>query len=588
MPLIPEDTIAQVLDRTDIVEIVSNYVSLKKAGRNFKGLSPFNDEKTPSFVVSPDKQIFSCFSTGIGGNVVKFVMHVERMEFPEAVRFLAKKANVEIPESPAAQFKRGHRDKIFEVNALAAEYYHNLLISDKSPEAVRNRDYLKSRGVSLEAVTDFQLGMALNQWDGLIRYLKAKNISLRLMEQAGLIIARDNKEGYYDRFRDRIIFPILDVQSRVIAFGARSLDNSGAKYINSPETDVYTKGQHLYGFHLAKKTVGDREFVVIVEGYLDCIMPFQTGFKNIAASLGTALTAEQVGRIRRFTKDIVMLYDNDKAGEAAMIRSFDMLIEQGMNVRVASLAEGEDPDSFIRKNGLALFEERIKAAKDLFDYKLDKLCEKFDARSVTGQARICDEMLPTINRYANAIMQASYISRLAKKIGVSEPALKVELRKVQEGIRRPKQEVKIAPKRQVTVARPVESSLLKLLLDEQDYIELTRHEVSLDDFKDAKIRGVISKLFDLYDQGTSLEYKDLVDSFPDQETVELISRLATDDQLIPGDKKKIHTDCLNWIKKDRLKSQRKELVEQMRLAEQAGDQALLAELREKFNQSIKN
>ncbi|MBZ0165712.1 MAG: DNA primase, partial [Candidatus Omnitrophica bacterium] len=369
MPRIPDEIVERVRERSDIVEIVSQYVTLKRAGRNFKGLSPFNNEKTPSFVVSPDKQIFNCFSSGIGGNVFTFVMQMERVEFPDAVRLLARKHGIEIPEDQqgAGGTENKLREQIFAANNQAAEYYHELLLADSGAEVGRARDYLKNRGVSLETVKNFRLGFALDRWDGLIRCLQDKNVPLRVMEQAGLIKARQNKEGYYDCFRNRIIFPITDNQGRVRAFGARALDNEGAKYINSPETAVYTKGDHVYGFDVAKSVVTQEDMVVIVEGYMDCVIPQQAGFRNIVASLGTALTQQQVRNIRRFTRNVVMLYDNDKAGEAAMIRSFDLLIEEGMEVKVASLAPGEDPDSYIRKHGVEAFRERIDAALELFE-----------------------------------------------------------------------------------------------------------------------------------------------------------------------------------------------------------------------------
>lgn len=593
MARIPDEIVDQVKDRTDIVEIVSGYVTLKKAGKDFKALSPFNNEKTPSFIVSPQKQIFKCFSSGIGGNVFTFIMQMERLEFPEAVRFLARKCGVEVPED--RDYDRGAnqlRDQIFSVNNQAAQYYHEQLLNDASPAAVRARDYLKNRGVTLETVKNFRLGFALDSWDSLIRHMQDRNVTLRVLEQAGLIKARQNKEGFYDGFRNRIIFPIADTQGRVRAFGARTMTDEGAKYINSPETAVYTKGEHVYGFASAKAAVTQEDFVVIVEGYMDCVMPQQAGFTNIVASLGTALTQQQVRNIRRFTHNVVMLYDNDKAGEAAMIRSFDMLIEEGMNVRVASLEAGEDPDSFIRKKGVEEFQARITAAVDLFDYKLNKLCQRYDAGSVQGKAKICDEMIPTIDRYPHAVKQAGYVQQLAAKIGISEKVLTVELTKHREGIRRPAAHEEVPePEYEpepATPPRTVECSLLKLLLDEQDYVAATRQELSAEDFQDRKIRAVIGKIYELADQGREIQSSDLVNRFEDQEIVRLIARLATDDQLIAGDKNKIHRDCVTRLKQDRIKSHRKELIEKMKQAQEAGDAEALERLKQQFYQSIKN
>ncbi|MCK5260333.1 MAG: DNA primase, partial [Candidatus Omnitrophica bacterium] len=266
MGLIPDEIIAQVIDHSDIVEVISAYVPLKKAGRNFKGPCPFHHEKTPSFIVNPAKQIFHCFGCHVGGNVIGFVMKQDRLEFPEAVRLLAKKVNIVVPETTRGNAQETNiRQLIFKINALAAEYFHKNLLSDKGRPAKEARAYLKKRKVDLKTVEQFQLGFAPDQWDGLIGYLRSKKINLGLMEKAGLILPRDNGQGYYDRFRNRVIFPILDTQAHYRAFGARALEANGekarvtAKYINSPETPVYVKGHHLYGFHLAKQAIGQED-----------------------------------------------------------------------------------------------------------------------------------------------------------------------------------------------------------------------------------------------------------------------------------------------------------------------------------------
>lgn len=592
MGRIPDEIVDQVKERSDIVEIVSGYVSLKRVGKDFKALSPFNNEKTPSFIVSPQKQIFKCFSSGIGGNVFTFIMNMERLEFPEAVRFLARKCGVEVPED--REYDAGAsklRDAIFDVNTQAAQFYHEQLLNDASPAAISARNYLKERGVTLETVKLFRLGFAPDSWDGFIRHMQNSSATLRMLEQAGLIKARQNKEGFYDAFRNRIIFPISDTQGRIRAFGARALENDGAKYINSPETAVYTKGNHVYGFDLAKAEVTQKDFVVIVEGYMDCVIPFQAGYSNIVASLGTALTQQQVRSIRRFTHNVVMLYDNDKAGEAAMIRSFDMLIEEGMNVRVASLEEGEDPDSFIRKYGVEAFEKQLENAIDLFDYKLRKLCVRFDPKSVQGKAKICDEMIPTIGRYPHAVKQTGYIQQLAKTLGIPERVLSLELNKHREGIRRPAVPVEEEPMPYVEPSLPpskVESSLLRLLLEDQQYITATKQVLSTEDFADVKIRMIVSKIYELVDQGREVDSSDLVNRFEDQNIVRLIAQLATDDQIIAGDKDKIHRDCVARLKKDRVKSHRKELIEKMKQAQEAGDAEALERLKQQFYQLIKN
>lgn len=594
MALIPEEVIAQVVDRCDIVEIISSYIPLKRAGRNFKAQCPFHNEKTPSFLVNPDKQIFHCFGCGVGGNVVTFVMKQERMEFPEAIRLLAQKVNVVVPSDQQPQTPlTNKRHLIFKVNALAAGYFHRILLSDRSREAQQARDYLKKRKIDLQTVQQFQLGFAPNKWEGLLSYLREQGISLRLMEEAGLIIPREDGQGFYDRFRDRIIFPIFDTQGHCRAFGGRAFDppsgeaeKISAKYINSPETIVYTKGHHLYGFHLAKQGILQEDAVVIVEGYTDCLTPYQQGIHHIVASLGTALTVEQIRLLHRYTKNLVMLFDADPAGEAAMMRSLDTLIEEGMNVKVTTLTPGQDPDSFIRQNGVEAFRQRIRQARDLFDYKLDILQKRYDAKSVEGKAKICSEILPTVHRFDNAILKAIYLKRLAQALAVPEEALMVELRKVGSSAR---DSLRTARRSDLSVLkqhRVVERSLLKLLLEEEHLIAPTRENTELSDFQDGRIREVISKIYEMFDQGKKINSRDLMNSFDDHELQQVVSELTTKEEMITGDKIKIHRDCLRRLKQDRLKFQRQTLLEEMRQAEISGDAVKLNELKEKFHQSI--
>ena len=303
MGYIPQDAIDQILDRCDIVDVISTYVPLKPVGRNFKALSPFQHEKTPSFFVSPQKQIFHCFSSGLGGNVITFVMKMEHCTFPEACRLLAERYGVMIPAANPVEAQRGElRQQIRQATALAAEYFHHVLLTEKTPATSAAREYLKGRGLTLENVRTFSLGFAPDRWDGLIGFLKNKGIGFELMEKAGLALPQTRAEGYYDRFRNRIIFSIFDVNNKCIAFGARTMEKDNpAKYINSPETSVYTKGQHLYGLNFAKDAIVRDDCAVVVEGYMDFITPFAAGIKNIVASLGMALKVDQIRLLKRYT-----------------------------------------------------------------------------------------------------------------------------------------------------------------------------------------------------------------------------------------------------------------------------------------------
>ncbi len=588
MSLIPEEIISQVLDRCQIAEVISSYIPLKKAGRNFKALCPFHHEKSPSFLVNPDKQIFHCFGCGVGGNVISFIMQQERLDFPEAVRLLAQKVGIAIPtrEFPSGQTS-SIKPQIYKINELAATYFNNNLLTAQSVDSQKARQYLKGRRVNLEMVKSFRLGFALDEWDRLLNFLKSKNVPLTLMEKAGLIVVKENREGFYDRFRNRITFPIFDVKMQCVGFGARTIQEAeGAKYINSPETVVYTKGQHLYGLPWAKDGIIRRDSVIVVEGYMDFLMTFQAGIDNIVASLGTALTTEQVRLLRRYTQNIVMLFDGDTAGESAMARSLDLLIEEGMNVKVAILPKGEDPDSFISKSGFPAFQERVLNSQSLFDFKLNHLMNKFDSKSIEGRAKIADEMLSTIDRFAHEVLRFGYVKRLAENLSVSEEALHKELNRKathagKTNVRGVQQTVLIKS------LRAVESNILKLMLEQEELIPLTKEEVTIADFQDEHIRNVVTKIYELFDMGKQINLSNIMNGINDQQVLQKISGIMAAEDILVGDRKKIHRDCLERLKKDRLKSIRQDLHQQIRQAEAAGDQSRLNELKEKFNQLIK-
>ncbi|MBU2258272.1 MAG: DNA primase, partial [Candidatus Omnitrophica bacterium] len=422
---IPENILEDILNKTDIVSLISGYIPLKRAGRNFRANCPFHHEKTPSFMVSSDKQIYHCFGCSAGGNAFNFLMQYERLDFPEAVELLAEKAGVALPRR-VDQKNSDFTSQLFKVNESAALFYEGNLHSSLG----RNpRQYLINRGIKQETAKLLKLGYASDGWDNLMSNLRGKGINLSLIEKCGLILSKQ-EGGYYDRFRSRIIFPIFDIKSRILAFGARVMDNTLPKYINSPETPVYVKGKNLYGLHLSREAIAHADFAVVVEGYLDFIIPYQEGLHNIVASLGTSLTTDQARLIRRYTSNVVMVYDSDTAGEMATIRSLDIFIDEGMNVKVVSLPKGFDPDSFIRKYGVEDFKSKITLAENLFDYKLRILKSSCSLNDTEGKAKICSMMLPTINRFKNAILKSEYLKKLAHELKVDENALSEEINKI--------------------------------------------------------------------------------------------------------------------------------------------------------------
>lgn len=591
MALIPEDIIAQVIERNDIVEVISSYMPLKSAGKNFKANCPFHHEKTPSFVVTPSKQIYHCFGCGEGGNVISFVMKQDRMEFPEAVRYLAQKVGLAVPEVTSASPQASHeRQQLFDINMLAVEYFHTRLLADPSASAQEARQYLQQRGLTIETVKKFRCGYALNQWDGLIKHLRQKGISLAQMDKAGLIVARDSGQGYYDRFRHRVIFPIFDIRGRAVAFGARALDDSPAKYINSPETAVYTKGCHLFGFNRAKDAVSQEDCVVIVEGYLDCLIPYQAGLENVIAVQGTALTIEQMRLIRRYTHNVVMLFDADKAGQAAMLRSFDGLIEEGLNVTVAHLEEGQDPDSFVRVQGVDALRKLLMKAQTIFDYKLSVLCTQFDRTSIEGRAAISDAMLSTIKRYDNAVVRSGYVKCLADQLGVTEHILLQEMKRPRRtDVRKSFSDKPVELKSVISAAtRRVELNILKLLVEELSLREMIKKELALEDLQDPVIRHLVQKIYASMDEDVGITAATLMQQIVEEESKKLLAWLVTQEYMLVGDKNKIRQDCIGRIIKDRTKKWRQHILNEMRQAEQDGNHEKLDELKKKFNQSVKS
>jgi len=600
MGLIPNDVINQVIERSDIVEIIGNYTALKKAGRNFKALCPFHNEKTPSFVINPDKQIFHCFGCGVGGNVVGFLMRQELMEFPEAVRFLANKAGVVVPEDQSAfpSASRQLREEILKLNALAAVFFHETLLTSREADAHAARDYLKGRGVNLETVKKFQLGFAPNEWDALLKYLKSKEISEELISKAGLIIAREGKSGFYDRFRNRIVFPIFDVQNRCVAFGARAMQESdGAKYINSPETAVYTKGQHMFGLQLTKIAVGKLDRIIVVEGYMDMIMPYIHGVENSAASLGTALTIEQIRLIRRYTHNVVMLFDTDAAGQSAIVRSLDLLIDEGMNVRVATLAQDADPDSFIRQQGTEAFNACIENASSLLDFKFNWLASQYDPKTVEGKSKISQELLGTIARFKSEVAKYELTKALAQKLNVPEgvllkqanqPSQPPELRWDRETLSTPGVD-------KVSAAGVGQELLLALFLKDPAWVKAAREHVGPEDFSEGQVRQVVEQIWVLAADSGEWSANDLLVRLNDGSTSlttgesvqSIVTKLISIEEGKLTDPARIFQDCIRKIQNEKQKKARNQLVEAIRQAEILKDTEKLDQLKEQFNQLLK-
>ena len=420
--LISDDIISRIKERVDIVDIVSHHVSLTKTGQNLKGLCPFHQEKTPSFTVSPSRQIFHCFGCGAGGNVFTFLTRVTGASFPEVVRDLGRKVGIEISEATTGGGPHaGQSHKIEQLNQAAAAWFMKNLCDMRVGAA--GREYMKKRGIEQTTIERFGIGVAPAEWDGLLRTLIKQGFAPGDVAAAGLVIARDGSAGFYDRFRGRVMFTITDLRRRVVGFGGRVLGEGMPKYLNSPDTPLFKKGQTLFAFDQARDAIARTKTVIIVEGYFDAIALHQAGLAHTVATLGTALTPEHVQALRRFADHVVLLFDPDAAGVRAALRGLDLFVNSGLGVKVVTLPSGEDPDTFVRKEGVGAFAELEAAAPTLLDYALDHTIRQAETGSLEGRIRSVDEVLRIIQKGEHPIEREERIKVVAERLGVNEQRL---------------------------------------------------------------------------------------------------------------------------------------------------------------------
>ncbi len=572
-------------DRLSIVEVIGGYVALRKTGRNFKALCPFHPEKTPSFVIYPEKQFFICYGCGAGGDVFTFVMKQEHLEFPEAVELLAQKSGLPAPRMRGGPRGADSLAPLLQAHECAARFYEEQLAS--SPGAQEAREYLKKRGLQPETWKMFQVGFAPDRWEALVSHAGEQGVSAEILERAGLAIRRERGEGCYDRFRGRVLFPIWDARGRVIAFGGRVLaEAEGPKYLNSPETELYVKGRVLYGFHLAVPQIREQDFCIVVEGYLDVATPYQHGFRNVVASMGTSLTEHQVQLIRRHTKHVVMVYDGDYAGQAATLRGLDLLLEAEMRVKVAVLPGGSDPDSLIREQGLEAFARVLRESKELFDYKLGQLTRQFNPRELEGRIGICQEMLPTLKRVPNAIQRGDYIRRLAESLGVAEGLLWTELGRVklQPGIWRSAAMSEGPAPAPVEPIRP-EELLAGLLLEEPGRIAQLDGQLEPPDLQDPGVQELVGWLFTRWREGDlPADHRAALGWRPGQEG-RVARWLAAADSV--QEKERVMEDLVERIRRERRRSSVEDLRGALQEAERGGNDAEVSRLISQINQLVR-
>ncbi len=495
--MIPEDVINRIRERADIKAVVEAHLTLTKAGQNFKGLCPFHSEKTPSFTVSPSRQMFHCFGCGVGGNVFTFLMKMDGLTFPAAVRALGEKLGIPVEEraaSPAARQRAELRERLWGLNQAAAELFHRTLLHDPGAESARA--YLRARGITSGTIERVGLGYALPAWDWVLKALTKVGWKVEDLAEAGLIVAREqtghssgDTSGFYDRFRGRVLFPIRDLQKRIIGFGGRVLDQGEPKYLNSPETPLFSKGRTLYALESAREGIARLEHAVIVEGYFDAIALHQAGLTNAVATLGTALTSDHVDLLRRFTRRVVLLFDPDAAGVRAALRTMDLFLGSGLTVQVGSLPPGDDPDTFVRSRGEQAFTELVRQAPSLLDFAVHGSLATGRQGGIEDRVRCVEEVLALLQKLSNPVEKAAALRHVADQLGLEE---KVLLERYRTLPRPPSSAGEASATGVEAPGLPKdEEVLVRLLLHERLTPEMVA-QLAEDDFTDDRARRLVS------------------------------------------------------------------------------------------------
>jgi DNA primase len=572
---IPEDKIEEVRRRADIVSLIGEYVTLKKAGKNFLGLCPFHREKTPSFTVSPDKQMFYCFGCSEGGNVFSFLMKLNHLTFPEAVRQLAGKVGVVIPERSMSPEEKGRytlREQIRRVNGFAAEYFVRAL---QSPAGEGAREYLRKRGIEAEAIRTFRIGLAPEGWQNLLDFLDKKEIPPKLVEQAGLAIPRtgEGERGYYDRFRGRLMIPIEDVDGHVIAFGGRVMGAGEPKYMNSPESPVYTKGNNLFGLSRTREAIRQAGFSLLVEGYFDLIALWGAGIQNVVATLGTALTRAQVDLLRRYAPRVAAVFDPDEAGRKALARSLELFLAGNVHARAVILPDGHDPDDFVRTCGREKMEELVARAVPMVDYYIDEI---LGGRGTLEEDRDkLREAVAFISRLDDAVERNLFIKKVAERLNLDQDVLKTEVRRA---LSHATAAAKAEPARKKSVQEPdhLEMALIHMMLECPERIPAVANSGVLACFITEELRMVGERLLAVAGKGGGgMDTFSLVDGIEEGPVKNRLLDLLMGESPYPEELiDRLMADTIQKIRERSNRERGKILTRQIKEAERVKDQGL--------------
>lgn len=572
----PTDNIEEIKSKVDVVDLVQEYIQIKPAGtNNFKANCPFHHEKTPSFMVSRDKQIWHCFGCGEGGDIFSFVMKMEGLEFPEALRVLAKKAGVELQyRDPALN---NQKTKLQDICRYAAEFYHKILIDH--PKAQPVRDYLKKRQVKDDTVETWMIGFAPDAWETLHDFLIKKGFAEEDIFLAGLTVKKERGSGYYDRFRNRLVFPVRDPHGTIVGFGGRWLGPEkaeAAKYVNSPQTLIYDKSYILYGYDLAKQAIKQEKLAVVVEGYMDCIASHQAGVENVVASSGTALTLGQVKLIKRMTTNVAFAFDQDIAGDTASRRGIEVAWQEEMNTKVIRIAGAKDPDELVKK-GAELWRQAIAGAQSVMDYYFTSVLGKVNLKKVEDKKSAAKTLLGVIAKLADRIEQTHYLQKLSTALNVPEDVLRDTLNKVK--VRPGASAAELPPSAQLRDRfTTIGESLVGMAMQFPSLLPKIVDQLPLEYLTDVKLQNLYKRLIVFYTEKQTFDYETFVKALPEEDKnsltyAEILSLRATHDFPDP-DPDVLDVEVrigIRELKKRHVQAELKSIERSMRQAESKGD-----------------
>ena len=596
-----DEILDDVRQSNDIVNIISQYVALKRKGRNYFGLCPFHNEKSPSFSVSPDRQIFHCFGCNAGGNVYSFLMKIEGIGFKEAVEQLAEKANIQLPrlESSQDSSKEELKSKVLKVNEFTAEFYHQNLYKPSSKIA---QEYIKSRKLNNEALKNYRLGFS-GKYDELYQALKKEGFKEQEILESGLV-KKNDRGKYYDFYQSRLMIPICDIRGRVIAFGGRILEDrkDAPKYMNSPENIVYSKGRHLFGLNVAKKE--DTKKLIIVEGYMDVISLHQRGVKNVVGALGTALTEQQGWLLRKNSEQIILGFDSDGAGQAAVVRSMEILQNMGCDMRVLQMEGAKDPDEFIIKYGTAGFNKLVENAISLIEYKVKILKSKLNLENTVDRIKFLNEIAKLISKVDNNIEKEIYIEKIAKEYKISKEAIYAEVNKIayagSQGTKILTKEKPVAKREikqeSVNVSEEIikrENTVISLLIDSEgnQIYQVLKEIIKPEDFKFEPNKRILAKIYEEFEKG-NFNINGLIDNLDEELQNQITSIMSYEFGI--EDKTKAAEDIIIIYERERLNSRKIDILSLLEQSNVEDKKQLESELSSiiiklaKLNTSIKN